>query len=45
VAAHPEIDVGQLLQAAGLPAGILNQVGGECAADFAGLLPLPADCL
>jgi len=44
IARHPEIPVDQLLQAAGLPPGIVSQLGGECAADFANVLPLPADC-
>ncbi len=45
VAAHPEIDVGAALDAAGLPRSLLGSIGGQCAGDFASIVPLPGDCL
>jgi prepilin-type N-terminal cleavage/methylation domain-containing protein len=44
VAAHPEIDVGAALAAAGLPRSMLSAAGGQCASDFANIIPIPADC-
>jgi prepilin-type N-terminal cleavage/methylation domain-containing protein len=45
LAAHPEIDVAAALEEAGLPPFLLDAAGSQCAATFAGVLPLPPDCL
>jgi prepilin-type N-terminal cleavage/methylation domain-containing protein len=45
LAAHPEIDLGAALEGAGLPPNLLDSAGSQCASTFAGVLPLPPDCL